>query len=139
MLTNKFFNLKAKILSDKTRVDVCVMVLDGCKLNTFFTKNGRFEKKIKNNLQAILDIDELDNNSDKSLDKQDKEIQCNLSIKDELKLSIPRIQFQGEQQTSAYTQKVNSDPLNQTSLKKRAKKVYQPNIRANKLRRACKK
>jgi hypothetical protein len=104
------------------------MVLDGCKLTTFFTKNGRFEKKIKNNLQTILDIDELETINKLGFNNavQDKEIQCNLSIKDELKLSISRIQSQEQQHTS--TQEVNCNPLVLTPKNKRANK-----------HRACKK
>jgi hypothetical protein len=104
------------------------MVLDGCKLITFFTKNGRFEKKIKNNLQTILDKDELETINKLGFNNavQDKEIQCNLSITDELKLSISRIQSQEQQQT--FIQEVNCNPP-----------VLTPkNQRANK-HRACKK
>ena len=59
-------------------------------MQTFFTKNGRFDKKLKPNLGEIVGIDEIQGLAIPIKTFEDKEIQCQLSIQDDLKLSIDR-------------------------------------------------
>ena len=78
-------------MSKKTGVDVCVLIKDKGHFDTFFTKNGLFESKMKKNLEKLLDInDEIAKIGDNDVVFKEQEIQCELSINNLLQKSVPR-------------------------------------------------